>query len=81
MVMLVFKLPLLRTGYVHYCPLGGKALESNDDDDDDDDDDIDIDELHCPILYLVYKSLINSKRFSLFLKRISGSCKYNSDKN
>lgn len=78
MVMLVFKLPLLRTGYVHYSPLSGKALESND---DDDDDDIDIDELHCPILYLVYKSLINSKRFSLFLKRISGSCKYNSDKN
>ena len=75
---------------MHYPPLGGKALESNDDDDDDDDDDnddddddddIDIDDLHCPILYLVYKSLINSKRFSLFLKRISGSCKYNGDKN
>ena len=62
---------------MHYSPLGGNALESN----DDDDDDIDIDELHCPILYLVYKSLINSKRFSLFLKRMSGSCKYNSDKN
>lgn len=77
--MLLFKLPLWRTGYVHYSPLGGNALESNDDDDDD--DDIDIDELHCPILYLVYKSLINSKRFSLFLKRMSGSCKYNSDKN
>ena len=81
--MLLFKLPLWRTGYVHYSPLGGNALESNDDDEDgdDDDDDIDIDELHCPILYLVYKSLINSKRFSLFLKRMSGSCKYNSDKN
>ena len=75
--MLLFKLPLWRTGYVHYSPLGGNALESN----DDVDDDIDIDELHCPILYLVYKSLINSKRFSLFLKRMSGSCKYNSDKN
>ena len=62
---------------MHYSPLGGNALESN----DDVDDDIDIDELHCPILYLVYKSLINSKRFSLFLKRMSGSCKYNSDKN
>lgn len=61
---------------MHYSPLGGKALESNDDDaDDDDNDDIGIDDLHCPILYLEYNSLINSKRFSLFLKRKSGSCK------
>ena len=64
---------------MHYSSLGGKALESNDDDadddDNDDDDDIGIDDLHCPILYLEYKSLINSKRFSLFLKRKSGSCK------